>query len=181
VLIIIDPNVGNEMGKGTDDAVHENGNETSKLVVTLLHLGAFTILELLSVVKLYDPVSYMDWLLFIVATIGVCICYWAYWSLGKFYTFTIGIRKDHILVSSGPYRYLVHPGYVGQYMVIFGSLMFYNVDIIPTIALLAYMMYIYVRRMSYEEQMLTQQFGDEYKTFISERYHLFPFPFDLFK
>src|SRR5437016_4422658 len=87
VLIIIDPNVGNEMGMGTDDAVHERGNETSKLVVTLLHLAGFTVLELLSVAKLYDPVSYVDWLLFLVATIGICICYSAYWTLGKFYTF----------------------------------------------------------------------------------------------
>lgn len=181
VLIIIDPNIGNEMGKGTDDTVHENGNETSKLVVTLLHLVVFTALELLSVIKLYDPVSYVDWFLFIVATIGIFICYSAYWSLGKFYTFSIGIRKDHRLVSSGPYRYLVHPGYTGQYTVILGSLLFYNVYWIPTIALLTYMIYIYARRIVYEEHMLTQQFGNDYHSFISERYRFIPFIVDLFK
>jgi len=181
VLIIIDPNVGNEMGKSKDDSVYEKGNETSKLLVTLLHLIAFTTLELLSVAKLYNPIGYIDWMLFGIATIGVCICYWAYLTLGKFYTFTIGIRNEHKLVITGPYRYFIHPGYIGQYMVIFGSLMFYNVYIIPTIVLLAYMMYIYTRRINAEERMLTEQFGDSYKMFMSERWRFFPLLVDLLK
>ena len=180
-LIIIDPNVGNEMGKDRSDAVHQKGNQTSHILITLLNLSAITVLELLSLFKLHYHLSYFDWLMFAFATVGVILCYWAYWSLGRLYTFTIGIRNSHTLVSSGPYRYLVHPGYVGQYMVLTGCLMFYNVYLTPTILFLIYMAYVYIRRMIAEERMLAERFGNEYTTFMSERWRFFSFVVDLLK
>jgi len=36
-----------------------------------------------------------------------------YRTLGEFFTFRVAVRKDHKLITSGPYAYVRHPAYLG--------------------------------------------------------------------
>jgi protein-S-isoprenylcysteine O-methyltransferase Ste14 len=47
----------------------------------------------------------------IATTVGTAIRLGAYRELGRFFTFSLAIRKDHKLVTSGPYSYVRHPSY----------------------------------------------------------------------
>ncbi|KAJ3576745.1 hypothetical protein NP233_g218 [Leucocoprinus birnbaumii] len=49
----------------------------------------------------------------IMTTAGGFIRYQCYQALGSMFTFEMSIRKDHMLVTSGPYGVVRHPGYTG--------------------------------------------------------------------
>jgi protein-S-isoprenylcysteine O-methyltransferase Ste14 len=40
--------------------------------------------------------------------------------MGKRFTYTLTLVKDHELVTDGPYAYVRHPSYTGLWMVLFG-------------------------------------------------------------
>lgn len=51
----------------------------------------------------------------VIAALGYLISVWAM-AVNKFYSRFVRIQKDrgHTVVSTGPYRYVRHPGYIGQ-------------------------------------------------------------------
>jgi len=53
-------------------------------------------------------------------TLGGWIRYRCYKALGSLFTFQMSIRKNHTLVTSGPYSVVRHPGYTSIIMVFFG-------------------------------------------------------------
>ncbi|CAG8599771.1 8344_t:CDS:2 [Diversispora eburnea] len=46
---------------------------------------------------------------FISVIIGIILRLWSFKALDEFFTFDLTIKKDHKLITHGPYRYLVHP------------------------------------------------------------------------
>ncbi|KAF8585048.1 hypothetical protein K439DRAFT_1633016 [Ramaria rubella] len=46
---------------------------------------------------------------------------WCYKTLGRLFTYTMTIRPNHQLVTSGPYSYVRHPGYTGNILMLLGS------------------------------------------------------------
>ena len=48
-----------------------------------------------------------------------------YRELGSFFTFELSIRKDHKLITTGPYAYVRHPSYTGLVFAVFGSCLCY--------------------------------------------------------
>jgi methyltransferase len=48
-----------------------------------------------------------------VFVVGKTLKYWAIASLGRRWTFRVLVPPDARLVTTGPYRYLRHPNYVG--------------------------------------------------------------------
>ncbi|EKM51775.1 uncharacterized protein PHACADRAFT_262111 [Phanerochaete carnosa HHB-10118-sp] len=40
-----------------------------------------------------------------------CLRLWAFRTLGRLFTFEMSIKKDHVLVTSGPYAIVRHPAY----------------------------------------------------------------------
>ncbi|KAF8581758.1 ICMT-domain-containing protein [Ramaria rubella] len=58
---------------------------------------------------------------------GVTIRRWCFKTLGRLFTYEITIRRNHELVTSGPYAYVRHPSYVGAVLTILGpALLVYN-------------------------------------------------------
>jgi protein-S-isoprenylcysteine O-methyltransferase Ste14 len=52
--------------------------------------------------------------------LGGYIRYSCYRELGRLFTFEMSIRKDHKLVTSGPYSIVRHPGYTGAVLTVVG-------------------------------------------------------------
>jgi protein-S-isoprenylcysteine O-methyltransferase Ste14 len=177
-MIFIDPNTGNEMGKKSGDEINSSGNDGINANSWRIDITMSFLLQLISLYLNYDvPVTTFEWFLFGIATIGFLICYWAYYTLAEYYTFRIGIRKDHKVISNGPYRYVMHPGYLGQLLNRIPMMIFYRFNIFVTIGLLSSTAYFYHKRILAEEDMLHKQFGDEYKQFASTRARLVPYIF----
>ncbi|RHZ89196.1 hypothetical protein Glove_18g42 [Diversispora epigaea] len=58
----------------------------------------------------------------ILGIIGLALRLWSYKTLDEFFTYDIRIKKDHKLITHGPYRYLIHPSYsamifIGPYVI----------------------------------------------------------------
>ncbi|KDQ51237.1 hypothetical protein JAAARDRAFT_140675 [Jaapia argillacea MUCL 33604] len=50
---------------------------------------------------------------FLIAMSGGLLRCWCYRTLGRFFTFQLSIRRDHRLVTHGPYSFVRHPSYTG--------------------------------------------------------------------
>ena len=53
---------------------------------------------------------------------GTLLRFLSYRELGRFFTFQLAIRDGHRLMTSGPYRIVRHPGYLGIALVVAGNL-----------------------------------------------------------
>jgi len=98
---------------------------------------------------------------------------WSHRALGRNWSPFLEIRKGHTLVIEGPYRFIRHPMYAAIFLIGTGvSLLSAN-----WIVALSYMLpaiSLYLIRVSDEEKMMTEQFGDEYREYMRMTGRLVP-------
>lgn len=105
---------------------------------------------------------------------GVSLRVAAVLTLGRFYTRTLKKTEEHALVSSGVYRYIRHPGYLGNILLFIGAgLALDSIIVFAVIMLLTLGAYLY--RIQIEERMLAEIFGQEYKSYCTHTKRLLPF------
>jgi protein-S-isoprenylcysteine O-methyltransferase Ste14 len=94
-------------------------------------------------------------------------------DLGRHWTISVGLREGHTLITTGIYKYLRHPMYaahlvwaIGQILILHNWIAGYSfiVAIIP--------FYFYRKRK--EEEMLIEEFGEEYLEYKQKTGALFP-------
>ncbi|HEX2696801.1 MAG TPA: isoprenylcysteine carboxylmethyltransferase family protein [Anaerolineales bacterium] len=98
--------------------------------------------------------------------------YWLFSSIGSGITPTSATRKEHKLVTSGPYRWVRHPLYT------IGSSLFISFGMIADnwfIAALGILAFIAMAiRTPKEEANLIEKFGDEYRQYMKRTGRFFP-------
>ena len=111
-------------------------------------------------------VSLPDWVRsagVLLAAVSVPLAWWMFHSLGLNVTDTVATRRDHELVTRGPYRWIRHPLYS------FGGLMFVGLALLSANAFVAASgagaLALLVRRTSNEEAHLAARFGEEYAAY----------------
>lgn len=57
----------------------------------------------------------------VMVVLGACLRRTCYATLGQLFTFDLSIRKEHKLVTAGPYRFVRHPSYTGAILVGIGA------------------------------------------------------------
>lgn len=119
-----------------------------------------------------------------------------YRTLGRLFTFSLTIRKDHRLVTTGPYAFVRHPAYLGTLALIagvvlamfgpgswLGECVFGQEDVplwIKVVAIdagvyVAYGGILVIKRTKREDGALGNEFGKEWKEWASRtRYRLIP-------
>lgn len=94
-------------------------------------------------------------------------------ALGKRYTMAVAIRDGHKIVTNGLYRYIRHPGYLGMFLFLLGSVLFFA----SSWGLVAYMIWgigqLY--RIRIEEKVLGNFFGNFYIEYQKRSKRLIPF------
>ena len=114
-----------------------------------------------SKIGLPEGVRWLGVVLGILCTVGI---YWLFSSIGSGITPTSATRKEHKLVTSGPYRWVRHPLYT------FGSAMFVAFGLMADnwfIALLGILAFLAMAsRTPKEEANLIEKFGDEYREYM---------------
>src|SRR5689334_9527185 len=116
------------------------------------------------------PIAYLGMSLTIT---GLLFTVWARVHLGRYWSGIITVKEGHNLIRTGPYRLVRHPIYTGFVTATFGSALVSG-------RLAAYIGFALVLaailfKVSREEAVLRQQFGDEYRTFENEVAGLVPF------
>jgi len=149
--------------------------------MTIVKIGGL-ILWLSPLVYLINPawmawakIGLPEWIRWLGVGIGVlCILgiYWLFSSIGSGITPTSATRKQHTLVTSGPYRWVRHPLYtVGSSMFISFGMMADN-WFIAALGLLAFI--AMAVRTPKEEANLIEKFGDEYREYMKRTGRFFP-------
>ena len=98
------------------------------------------------------------------ALIAGSLLVWMFRTLGRNLTDTVVTRKQHTLVTTGPYRWVRHPMYASAALAIVGnSLVAANwyLFVVGCLALL-----LLVIRTRKEEQNLIARFGDDYRNYM---------------
>jgi protein-S-isoprenylcysteine O-methyltransferase Ste14 len=92
--------------------------------------------------------------------LGILLVLWSRRHLGGNWIPGVGLRENHTLVTTGPYRRIRHPIYVGFFLALTGN-MFLMHD--PVFALgAAALLTGFGLRIPAEERLMSEQFGEEY-------------------
>jgi protein-S-isoprenylcysteine O-methyltransferase Ste14 len=105
--------------------------------------------------------------------VGLTIAIIAVGTLGRFYSSTLVTRKDHQLITHGIYQFTRHPIYLGVIIGCFGVPM-YASSLYGFLTMSA-LIPILLNRIRLEERMLTEEFGDAYRTYAETTSRLIPF------
>jgi len=93
-------------------------------------------------------------------------------TLRRNYSSSLVIRKGHQLVQHGIYRVVRHPIYLGAMLVTLGVPIVTSSWIALPPMLLLIPLFIY--RMGVEERLLMEEFGDDYRAYMSRTRRLVP-------
>jgi len=129
-----------------------------------------------------------------VAWAGSELRVYCYKVLGEYFTFRLAVQEKQPLVTIGPYAYVRHPSYIGSVMLIFGATVAHilanpystcfgrhtfphceQVEVASLIILCLGPTLGLLRRMTEEEQMLKEKFGDEYVQWEKRTWRMIPY------
>jgi len=106
--------------------------------------------------------------------IGITIRIYSMLTLQKYYTRTLILTEEHTLIQKGLYKFIRHPGYLGTILVWGACGLAMQNEIVCIIAIIL-LSIAYYHRITTEEKMLTEKFGNEYILYRKSSWRLFPF------
>jgi protein-S-isoprenylcysteine O-methyltransferase Ste14 len=111
--------------------------------------------------------------------LGVCVASalfaaWAMWSLGTSYGIRLDVFAGHRLKTDGPYAIVRHPMYLGIVLFNAGATLALESLLLLVTTALVVMPFTAVR-ISYEERVLREAFGDRYASYQRMVPPLLPF------
>lgn len=108
--------------------------------------------------------AWLRWVGVAIGVLAAMLLTWTFRSIGKNITDTVVTRKEHSLVTTGPYRWVRHPFYVSFALAMLAnSLVTANWFVIATGAVVLLLLVI---RTSKEEEKLVERFGDAYRQYM---------------
>ena len=110
---------------------------------------------------------------FSVMVLGIGIRVWAAIILGAYYTTTLTTSEGQKVVTSGPYVFVRHPGYLGEIMIWTGFAVISS-NAILFFLLPAMFVAVYLYRISAEEKMPVKELGDDYVRYQRRTRRLIP-------
>jgi protein-S-isoprenylcysteine O-methyltransferase Ste14 len=108
--------------------------------------------------------AWMRWSGAAIMATCVPLVYWVFSNLGNNVTPTVAIRREHTLVTSGPYHWVRHPLYTVGFLLFIGLSLLAANWFIPLVLVLSYS--VLVQRTAIEEERLIQRFGDQYRSYM---------------
>lgn len=98
---------------------------------------------------------------------------WAFKVLGDNYSQDIAIKKDHKLVTRGPFKIVRHPQYLSQMLMDLGGAVATLSFILAPLALIQ--IPFLLMRASFEDELLEKHFGENFRSYKKKSGMIFPF------
>jgi protein-S-isoprenylcysteine O-methyltransferase len=116
----------------------------------------------------------LTWVGVVMLAAGLALRAWGMAVLGRYYTRTLRVVDEQQVVRGGPYRLIRHPGYAGSLLVWTGYCLGIG-NWIAFVIVAALMLLAYTWRITSEETMLVDHFGDAYRDYQTSTARLIPF------
>ncbi len=104
---------------------------------------------------------------------GLILFWWVHKTLGKNWSPILEIRKNHKLVTQGPYKYIRHPMYTQMWIGVVGYWLISSNWIVGIVAFLTWSI-LYFIRLPEEEKLMIEEFGQEYKDYMKKTKRIVP-------
>lgn len=114
----------------------------------------------------------MRWVGVILFAVGGALRIWPVFVLGNRFSGLVAIQPGHKLVTSGVYRVIRHPSYLGLILIMLGWALAFRSGV--GVLLAALTLPVLLARIRSEEALLRSQFGSEYETYCAHTSRLIP-------
>lgn len=154
----------------------QSGRE--RLLLALTSLG----LPLLPMVYLLTPwFNFADYSLPVwsgqagmaVFSLGIWLLWRSQVDLGRNWSSTLEVREEHFLVTDGVYKHIRHPMYAAHWLLGLGQVLLLQ-NWIAGWSMLATFIPLYLTRVKLEEQMMLDNFGEAYRSYMSRTGRIIP-------
>jgi len=108
-----------------------------------------------------------------VALLGFALMQWAQSTLGRNWSDTPRMMEEQALVTGGPYRWVRHPIYTA-FLLILGSTLLVSSNALVGLAWMGMALIEIISRISFEEALMVEYFGEQYHEYIRHTGRLFP-------
>ena len=158
-------------------AIKEDRSTSDTILLAFAGVGLFLPLIYLFTPWLdfadYNLPNWFGWIGTVAFTCAIVLLWRSHVDLSHNWSATLRIQPEHTLVTRGVYRYIRHPMYTAHLLwAIAQGLLLANwlagwIFFVTSLPL-------YLYRMPKEEQLLIDQFGDEYRQYITHTGGMFP-------
>jgi len=97
-------------------------------------------------------------------------------TLGKYYLPSIGTVEGQKIIKNGIYKYIRHPGYLGEIILFFG-LGFVTYSWLGILGAFIVALMVYAGEVIPEEKYMLEKFGKEYEEYMKETFRFIPYIF----
>jgi protein-S-isoprenylcysteine O-methyltransferase Ste14 len=120
------------------------------------------------------PLSlWLRWLGMGIALLGFVLLQWAQNTLAKNWSDTPRMIKEQSLITSGPYQFIRHPIYTA-FLLILGSTLLISANWLIGLAWIGMTVLEVASRISFEENLMLEYFGDQYRVYMKRTGRLLP-------
>ena len=116
---------------------------------------------------------WLRWAGVALALAGFTLLQWAQVTLGKSWSDTPRMLKGQTLITGGPYRFIRHPIYAA-FILILGSTLFISGNWFIGLAWLGMTVLEVASRIGFEEALMLEFFGDQYRDYMKRTGRLLP-------
>ena len=161
--------------------VDDRKTAQEKGLLFLVFLGAFV----LPLIYIFTPwLNFANYFLPVWANIlGMmifAIALWLFWrshhDLGRNWSPTLQVRADHTLITQGIYQTIRHPMYTSIWLLGIAQGLLLTNWIAGLSGMIAFGT-LYFARIGNEENMMIEQFGDQYQAYMQKTKRLLPYLF----
>jgi protein-S-isoprenylcysteine O-methyltransferase Ste14 len=114
----------------------------------------------------------VKWLGIVIAIAPLFYLVWVHQHLDTQWSIALELQEDHKLITSGPYSRVRHPMYLGIFVYTAGLILIAS-DLLVSL-FFAFSIWVNYRRIPGEEEMMIEQFGDEYRDYMKRTGRLIP-------
>lgn len=149
-----------------------------KTLLGLLFLGMMVIPIIYASTNWLDFADYTlpawaGWLGVVLINVAIFVFWRAHADLGLNWSPTLEIREKHELITRGIYAAIRHPMYASQWLWVIAQPLLLQNWIAGFINLLVFIPF-YFLRVQAEEQLMLEQFGEQYRSYMQKVGSVFP-------
>lgn len=151
---------------------------TENLLLGLLTVGSLVVPLIYSVTSWLDFANYnlpgwAGWFGILLLACSLFIFARSHIDLKSNWSPSLEIRTDHTLITNGIYRLIRHPMYASQWVAVITQMLLLQNWLAGPMGLIVFIPF-YFLRVQAEEKMMLDQFGDQYRVYMSKTGSVLP-------